>query len=470
MADEELCDRTARELASLARSGQASARELVEAHLGRIERLNGRLNAVVTVTAERAWERAAWLDEQMATVGPVGELHGLPVAHKDLLETAGVRTTFGSTLYAQNLPGTDHLVVERVRRAGAVMLGKTNTPEFGCGSQTHNRLFGATLNPYDTSRTCGGSSGGSAVALATGMVALADGSDMGGSLRNPASFCNVVGLRPSPGRVPDVPSRRAWFDLSVLGPMGRTVGDAALLLGVMAGPDLRAPRSLPEPGALFQGSLEADCAGVRVAFGGDLGGLCFQREVLAAFSPLRSVFEELGCDVEDAEPDLGGAETVFRVLRGWHLATTLADDVARGGEAVSPMVRENVAWGQAVTAQQLAWACERRSAIAQRVGDFLTRHQFLVLPVSQVLPFPVEQPWVAEIEGTAMPDYLGWMASCYYVSVLALPAASVPAGFSAEGLPFGVQIVGRPGDDLGVLRLAHAFEQATLAGLRRPAL
>lgn len=465
-AMDDLCELPAVDLAGLLRARRLSARELLDACLERIARTDPPLHALVTLAADRAAGEAAALDERIVREGPAGPLHGLPVAVKDLHDTAGIRTTRGSTLYRDHVPDRDALHVARMRDAGAVLVGKSNTPEFGAGSQTHNRLFGVTANPYDTSRTCGGSSGGSAVALTAGMVALADGSDMGGSLRNPASFCNVVGLRPSPGRIPEVPARDGWFDLSVPGPMARTVADVALLLGVLSGPDLRSPTALPaQP---VDGPLQRDLAGVRVAFGRDLGGLPFEREVLELHEAQREVLTGLGCEVTDAEPDLSGADEVFRVLRGWGMARALGRDVDRGGEDVAPMVRDNVGYGRTLSAADVAWAQEARTALVAAAGEFWARHEFLVLPVSQVLPFDVTQRWVHEIEGEPMPDYLAWMRSCYLITALRVPAAAVPVGFSRDGLPFGVQIVGRPGDDLGVLQLAHAVEQAAGATRHRP--
>ncbi|HEV7210048.1 MAG TPA: amidase [Mycobacteriales bacterium] len=467
--DNDLTFVSAVELAQRIRARELSAREVLTAHLARIEAVNPLLNAVVSLDAEGALRRAAELDEILIRSGPVGILHGLPVAHKDLLLTAGMRTTFGSPLYATFVPDRDALPAERMRLAGAVRVGKTNVPEFGAGSQTHNPVFGRTRNPYDPSLTCGGSSGGAAVALATGMVALADGSDMGGSLRNPASFCNVFGLRPTPGRVPNVPVKDAWFDLSVVGPMGRYAADAALLLAAISGPDPRDPLSLPEPGAsLLQAPLARDFRGVRVAWGADLGGLPFAAEVLAAFEATRPGVASLGVALSDAEPDLRGADEVFRVLRGWQMATTLAADVARAGPDLSPMVRENVAFGHTLTAADVAAAQQQRTAIVHRAGAFWAAHEFLLLPVSQVLPFDVETPWVGRIGEHSMPDYLGWMRSAYLISVLRVPAASVPAGFTAGGLPVGLQVIGRPGDDWGVLQFAHALEGVFQAGDRHP--
>lgn len=464
---DDLLLRPATELAGLLRERALSARELLEVSIARRNELDPVLNAVVVRDDERAWQRAAELDDAVLRTGPVGLLHGLPTAHKDLLDAEGLVTSFGSTLFAGNVARADSVLAARVRAAGAVRVGKTNTAELGAGSQTHNPLFGVTRNPYDPTRTPGGSSGGAAVALATGMVAVADGSDMGGSLRNPASFCNVVGLRPTPGRVPNVPSRDAWFDLSVLGPMGRRAADVLLLLAAVSGPDVRDPYAgwpqlAPQP-------LERDLSGVRAAWGGSLG-LPYEPAVLAASDRARAGVASLGLVLTDAEPSLRGADEVFRVLRGWHLATTIGDAVERAGDAVGPMVRGNVAYGRTVTATQLAAAQHRRTALLQQAAVFFADHDYLFLPVSQVLPFDADEPWVREIDGKAMPDYLGWMRSAYLVSVLRAPAASVPAGFTPDGLPVGLQVVGRPGDDVGVLQVAHALEQVFRAHERPPDL
>ena len=466
--DDDLLLRPATELAGLLRTRALSARELLAASLARADEVDPVLNAVVVRDDERARARAAELDEAVVRSGPVGPLHGLPTAHKDLLDAQGLVTSFGSTLFADNVARTDSVLAARVRAAGAVRIGKTNTAELGAGSQTHNPLFGVTRNPYDPTRTPGGSSGGAAAALATGMVAVADGTDAGGSMRNPASFCNVVGLRPSPGRIPFVPTRDAWFDLSVVGPMGRRAADVALLLAAVSGPDPRDPYatwpSLPVPA-----SLERDLSGVRAAWGGDLG-LPYEPAVLEAHDRARSGVASTGLVLTDAEPPLRGADEVFRVLRGWHMATTIGDAVERAGDAVGPMVRGNVAYGRTVTAAQLAAAQHRRTALLQGAARFFADHEYLFLPVSQVLPFDADEPWVREIDGVPMPDYLGWMRSAYLVSVLRVPAASVPAGFTPGGLPVGLQVVGRPGDDLGVLQVAHALEQVFRAHERAPDL
>jgi amidase len=466
---DDLCLLPAVELARRLRARELSARELLEASLARRDQVDGLLNAMVTRDDEGARARASELDEALVRTGPVGPLHGLPVAHKDLLPTAGMRTTFGSTLFADHVPAVDAVLAARVRAAGGVRVGKTNVPEFGAGSQTTNPVFGTTRNPYDPALTAGGSSGGAAVALATGMAALADGSDMGGSLRNPASFCGVFGLRPTPGRVPALPAVDAWFDLSVVGPMGRCAADAALLLQATAGPDLADPLALPEPGSVFGVPLERDLRGVRVAWGGTLG-LPFQAEVLDAFAAARPGVASLGVALTDAEPDVRGADEVFRVLRGWHMATTIGAAVERAGDAVGEVVRENIAYGRTVTADQLAAAVQRRTRLLAAAAEFFSEHDYLLMPVSQVLPFDAGTRWPREVAGVPMPDYLGWMRSAYLVSVLRVPAASVPVGASPQGLPVGLQVVGRPGDDLGVLRVAAALERVFADATRVPDL
>ena len=330
VSSEPLVFRTALELAAQLASRELSAVEVMRAFLGQIERINPLVNAIVTLRpAADLLAEAAAADRKLAAGEAIGPLHGLPIAIKDLSLTRGLRTTFGSPLYRNFVPTSDELYVERLRRAGAIIIGKTNTPEFGAGSQTFNALFGATRNPYDLTKTCGGSSGGAAVALACGMLPLADGTDLGGSLRNPASFCNVVGFRPSPGRVPRLHARPD-DTLGVHGPMARSVEDLALLLSVMAGPDSRDAQSLPEPGVVFRGSLERDFAGVRVAFSERLGRYPVEPAVTAVCSAARPIFAELGCEVVDAEPDFTGVDELFQTLRAAGYAAALGRDLERG--------------------------------------------------------------------------------------------------------------------------------------------
>jgi amidase len=453
---------TATELARLIRTRQVSAVEVLQAHLDRIEQVNPHVNAIVTLVAEQAMRAAEAADAALSSEGAAGPLHGVPVAHKDLVDTAGIRTTYGSPLFADHVPEQDDLIVQRLRAAGAVTVGKTNTPEFGTGSHTVNEVFGATRNPYDLSKSAGGSSGGAAVALATGMVPLADGSDMGGSLRNPASFCNVVGLRPTPGRVPDISDINAWYTLSVSGPMARTVEDVTLMLGVVAGFDRRSPYSIKE---VFAPEPEQGVAGLRVAWSPDLGGLPVDPRTAAVTATAPGVFERLGARVEQVELDLSDAEDAFRTYRAWNYLLVHGDKSGLG-----PNTAWNVEQGRKVTGADLARAERARSRLYQRMAAFFDTYDVLIAPVSQVPPFPIEHPHVSEINGQKLPDYLAWMRSAYWISVLHAPAASVPAGFTGDGLPVGVQIVGRPFEDARVLRVARAFEQATGHGLRRPPL
>src|SRR5215813_832827 len=464
----DLCFATAVELARRIRAREVSVTEVIQAHLAQIDRVNPKVNAIVTLTAERALDDAKAKDAALARGAATGPLFGLPIGHKDLVPTKGIRTTFGSPIYRDNVPSEDGLIIERLRAAGAVTLGKTNTPEFGAGSQTFNEVFGRTLNPYDPSKTCGGSSGGAAVALACGMVPIADGSDTGGSLRNPAAFCNVVGLRTSPGRVPVWPRELAWSALSVQGPMARTVADTALLLSAIAGPDPRSPIAIAEPGDRFRQSLQRDFRDVRVAWSRDLGGLPIDRRVTTTLEPQRKVLESLGCAVDDAEPDLHDAREIFQALRAFAFATRYGPMLAEHRHQMKETVIWNTEQGLKLTARELAEAEVSRTALYHRVREFMDRYEFLALPATQVPPFDVGQPYVTEIAGVLLPTYIDWMRACSDITVTGLPAISVPGGFTSDGLPVGLQIFGRHQDDWGVLQLAHAFEQATGLHRRRP--
>jgi amidase len=464
----DICLLSAIEMARLIRSGQLSAREVVSAHLEHIAAVNPKVNAIVTLADERAMQRALALDEALAAGESIGPLHGLPIAHKDLQLTKGMRTTFGSRILQDSVPEEDSLLVERVGRAGAVAVGKTNTPEFGAGSQTFNEVFGATRNPYDLTKTCGGSSGGAAVALACNMLPIADGSDMGGSLRNPASFCSVVGLRPSPGRVPVWPAPLAWSILSVDGPMARTVSDVAFFLSAIAGPDPRSPIALPEPGKTFAAPLDRDFKGVRVAWWRDLGGLPVDARVQQATNHQRPIFESLGCIVEEAEPDFNGADEVFKILRAWAFSVRLDDLAKKHPGLMKATILQELERGNRLTARELGKAEIKHAEIYHRMRQFMQRYEFFVLPVSQVLPFDVQQEYVAEIAGVRLVSYIDWMQSCYYISTVGNPALSVPCEFSAEGLPVGIQIVGRHNADWELLQMGFAFEQARNLPRRAP--
>jgi len=468
MTASELCFLKATEMRRLLWDREVSARDLMAAHLAQIERVNPRVNAIVTLLPEAAMEQAAAADERQARGEPLGPLHGLPIAHKDLVPTKGIRTTFGSPIYRDFVPDEDALLVERLRAAGAITIGKTNTPEFGAGSQTFNEVFGATPNPYDTTKTCGGSSGGAAVALACGMLPIADGSDTGGSLRNPANFCNVVGFRTSPGRVPVWPSEAGWFPLSVQGPMARTVEDAALMLSAIAGPDDRSPIAISEPGDVFAGPLERDFKGTRIAWSRDFGDLPVDPAVTAAIDAQRPAFESLGCEIVDGEPDFRDADEAFKVWRAWRFELKFRDLIQTHRDQLKQTIVWNAEEGAKLTGPQISRAELKRTQLYHRIREFMRDVEFLIFPVSQVPPFDVTQPFVSEINGVKMATYIDWMKSCYYISATGLPAISVPCGFTPDGLPVGVQIVGRHQDDLGVLQLAYAFEQATQTWKRRP--
>jgi amidase len=458
--------RTASELAAGLREGAFSAREVMEAHLGRIEAVNPRVNAIVTlVEPEQALAAADAADARRARGEPLGVLHGLPWAVKDLEETAGLRTTYGSPLFAGHVPEADSLMVARLKRAGAIVIGKTNTPEHGAGSQTFNRVFGVTRNPYDLARTPGGSSGGAAAAVAAGMVPLADGSDLGASVRNPAAFCNLVGLRPTAGRLPDPGPGDLWSPLGVLGPIGRSVDDLALFLQAAAGPHPGDPLSLADPPETFAADLRSDPRGLRIAWSRDLGGLPVDPEITRVLEAQRATFTALGCVVEDAEPDFAGADEAFETLRalGYCAFAHLLDDL-------KPDLAQNVQVGLALTGPQVARGLALRTEQFQRMAGLLERYDALAAPVTQLPPFPVEVEWPREVAGMGMHTYIEWIRSCSRISVTAHPAMSVPAGFTADGLPVGLQLVGRHRGELALLRLARAFTEATGLHERAPVM
>ncbi|MBN2517182.1 MAG: amidase [Deltaproteobacteria bacterium] len=466
----EICFLQAHELVSLIRGKKISATEVMEAHLSHIEKINPKVNAIVTLLPEIAMQQAKIADEMVAQDKEVGPLHGLPIAHKDLVLTKGIRTTFGSPIFADFIPDEDGLIVERLRKAGALTIGKTNTPEFGAGSQTYNEVFGETLNPYDITKTCGGSSGGAAVALACGMLPIADGSDMGGSLRNPASYCNVVGFRPSPGRVPLWPDLVGWSPLLVEGPMARTVKDAALMLSAIAGPDARSPISITEPGSLFQRPLNRDFKGVRIAWSRSLGGLPVDPQVTAVIEEKRHVFESLGCVTEDIEPNFEGADEAFKVWRAWRVELGFAELLEEYRNVIKDTVIWNIEEGIKLSGPQIGAAERKRTDLYHRIRKLMETYEYLVLPVSQVPPFDVKERYVRKINGQVMETYIDWMKSCYYISAIGNPAISVPCGFTPDGLPIGVQIVGRHQNDFSLLQLAYAFEQETEFWKQKPSV
>jgi amidase len=470
MDSKSICDMTALQMRAEIAAGHLSARQAVLAHLAAIEARNPAINAIVTLDAEGALRQADAADAAQAARKPLGLLHGLPVAHKDCFLTAGMRTTHGSPVHRDFIPERSSLPVTRQRQAGAITLGKTNLPEFSAGSHTFNPVFGATRNPYDLSRTPGGSSGGAAAALAARMLPLADGTDMGGSLRNPASFCNVVGLRPSPGRVPNWPSATPYNMLSVAGPMARTVADAALMLAALAGPDARDPLSIEQDPARFAGSLERDFAGTRIACALSWGGLPVEPAVLQAVQAQLPVFGQLGCEVEEACPDFGDADGAFHALRAQLFAIQQGETLRGHRDQIKQTVIWNTELGLNQPVAALIAAERERAALFERMHAFMQKYEFMIGVVSQVAPFAVETEYPAEIAGTPMRNYIDWMRSSCCITMTGHPAISVPCGFTAQGLPVGLQIVGRYRDEWGVLQLAHAFEQATQFWKQAPKL
>jgi len=447
----------ARELAHLVRTGQLSAREVMAAHLDRIARFNPILNAIVSkLDDERCLALADEADRVLRRGADVGPLHGLPFAFKDLEPAVGFPATSGSPIFRGFQPGEDSALVTRLRSAGVVAIGKTNVPEFGMGSHTYNRVFGTTRNPYDLTRTAGGSSGGAGAALAAGLLPLADGSDLGGSLRNPANFNNIVALRPTVGMVPADPPPAPLPELSVKGPMARSVDDLALLFEVMSGRTI--------------GALERDMTGTRVAWSVDLGVLPVDRDVRTVLEASRHVLEDIGCVVCDDRPDLSAADDVFLTIRRRRTWLTFGDLLVRHRDEMKPEAIEEIEMGGSISDNALAAAIAEHDRLKQQVAAFFERYDYLACAVNQVPPFDADLDWPHSIDGMAMDHYVSWMKSAYWISATTSPSVSVPAGFTHDGLPVGLQLVAAPGRDVELLRLAHAFEQATGFGRIRPPL
>jgi len=462
---------SARELAARLASRDVSAREVMTAHLAQIARVNPAINAIVAKLPDEACLGLAdEADAQAAAGQALGPLHGLPIAFKDLHDAKGFVCTRGSAIYRTHVSTSDALVVERLRRAGAIAIGKTNVPEFGLGSHTYNAVYGTTRNPYDLTKSAGGSSGGAGAALAAGLLPIADGSDLGGSLRNPANFNNVVALRPSVGLVPTAPDPFPRLGFGVNGPMARSVADIAFLLRVMAGPDPRDPGCEASDPSVFGHSLERNLRGLRVAWAPDLGGLPLDSRVRTVLDAQRATFEALGCIVDDACPDLTAADDIFLTIRRWRTAAIYGPLLALHRDTMKPELIQEIEAGAALRGSDVAVAMLRHAQLLERMRRFFDSHTVLVCAVNQVPPFDADLRWPTSVAGVAMEHYVAWMRSAYWISATFGPALSVPAGFTSEGLPVGMQIVGRFRDDLTVLQVGHAFEQATGVGRRRPSI
>jgi amidase len=451
----ELCDLPAIELRRLIGTRQISPVELLAACRARTEQINPAVNAIVATCWERALAEARRAEEAVARGETLGPLHGLPVGIKDLELTEGLRTTFGSPQFRDFVPEADERLVAAIRQAGGIVVGKTNTPEFGAGANTVNPVYGATGNPFDPAKTCAGSSGGSAVALATGMVPLATGSDMGGSLRNPAAYCGIAGFRPSPGVVPSELRLLGWSPLAVNGPMGRTVADVALLFKAVAAVDPRDPLSAALPAPATE---PVDLASLRVAISEDLGFAPLQDDMRATFRSAMAQIRGVFAVAEDRDPDMAGADEAFEGARALAFLAAHADTHARDPDLLGPNVRANVEQALAMSARDAARALALQTAIYRRFQGFMEGWDVLICPAMPVPPFPHAQLYVAEIDGLRLRTYFHWLALAYGLTLTACPVVCIPCGRDPTGMPFGISICGRRGGDGRVLAVAAALE------------
>lgn len=465
----DICYMKANELAARIKRKELSVVDVMTAYFDRIEAVNPKVNAIVAmIPREEAMKLARQADADMAAGKPVGKLHGLPWAVKDTEDVVGFPTTKGAIPFKNYFPKEDSLVVERLRAAGALFIGKTNTPEFAAGSNTINPVYGATRNAYDLTKTVGGSTGGGAVAVVTGMLPMADGSDTGGSCRNPGAWSNIIGFRPSMGRVPFDYPVGSFLRLPTVGPMARTAEEAGYLLSVMAGRDYRDPISHLDDPAMFARPLDRDFKGTMVAWTPNLGYLEVEKEIVDVTATALPHLKNIGCTIDNAHPDMPEVFDTNRTLRGLIFAFQLAALTADQRKQIKQSVQWDAAQGEKLTGMDVALAEYKRANITRNINKFMEKYEFLVLPVTQVAPFKVELEYPTEINGKKMKSYLEWMEILYAITLTGLPAISVPVGFNKEGLPLGLQIVGRRNDDLGVLQLAHAFEKATKVYERRP--
>lgn len=460
---------TARDVAKSIRKREVSSREVVKSYLAQIERVNPDVNAIVSLDIEKALKEADKADAKIAKGHITSPFLGLPIAIKDTHDAKGFPTTFGSVPLRDNIVNEDDLIVERLKNAGAFVIGKTNTPEFAAGSHTFNEIFGLTRNPYNLDRSAGGSSGGAASAIATGMLPFADGSDIGGSLRNPAAFNNVVGFRPSPGRIPEYPKKAPYSPLGVQGPITRDVKDAAFMMSILAGPDSRSPISIEERGDIFLSEFEKSISQYRIAWSADFeGAIPVDPDVQSNILKQVKVFEDLGCQVEEVCPDFTEADEAFHTFRAWELELSYNDLVNQFPDLIKPSFIKNFNKGLQLQGVEIGRSERLRSKLYHRMRSFFDKYDALILPVTQVPPFDADLEYPKQIAGTHMKTYMDWMRSCYYVSICGNPALSVPGGFTSDGLPIGMQIVGPHRGDYKVLQIGYAHEQATGFGKRRP--
>jgi len=468
-AEDALHWRDASDLANDIRTRRLSSVEVVAMFLDRIEELDRHYNAFLSVMARsEALALAGQADAAVARGDALGPLHGLPVAVKDLMDVRGLPTTHGTTVHGA-IAEHDSLLAENLRAAGAIIIGKTNTPEHGLGTLTVNRLGPPTLNPWDPTRHAGGSSGGAGAALAAGMLPIADGSDSGGSIRYPASFCNLVGLRPTPGRVPTGRIGDAWSPHGVLGPMARNARDAGLLLAAMSGFDRRAPLSVGAPKEAYADIRPAELRGLRVAWTADFGGLPIDPEVQQVLAGFRETLVALGAHVEDVAFEADRIDECWEIVEMLNFHASCGEDVARFRDSLRTDLVRNVDQGSSLTAARINWAFTERTNIFRRTARLLERFDVLAGPATPVFAPPADCDWVAEIDGTTFDRYFLWQRCACRITMTAHPAISVPAGFSASGLPIGLQLVGRYRDEAGLLGYAAALEEVTGFVRRRPA-
>jgi amidase len=470
----EPCELTAVEARRLIGTKQLSSSELLESCIGRIESVDHAVNAMVSRDFERARATAKAADVSTMRGDTLPPLHGLPIGIKDLEVTKDLLTTFGSPLFANNIPAADERVVAAVRRAGAIVVGKTNTPEFGAGANTRNAVFGATVNPFDQSKSCAGSSGGSAVALATGMVPLCTGSDTGGSLRNPAAFCGIVGFRPSPGVVPSERRPHGWSGLPVVGPMARTVADTCLLLGAMTGDDAADPLATTVHGATvrragdFYPPAPIDLSRLRVALTPDFGFAPTEKHIASVFAEKTGLFRHTFAHAEEATPDCSGTDEAFEILRALSFVGAHLDKVRKTPGQIGPNVSANIAEGLRYNAEDIARGFSLQTALYGRWQSFFQNHDVILTPAITISPRSWRELYPAEIDGAPTRTYFHWLAMAYAVTVVGHPAISLPVGMDRNGMPFGLQIVGPRGGDALVLRVAAELEKL-LAGDPRTA-
>lgn len=455
--------------AEMIASAEISSTELLNAHLKAIESLNDQVNAICTLDVNNALSKAKWLDNLSAKGHSAGPLHGLVIGIKDTHLTKGIRTTFGSPIYRDLIPNQSQLHVKLLENAGAVVIGKTNVPELAAGSQTTNPVFGSTKNPYDLTKTVGGSSGGAAAALACGMVSLADGSDMGGSIRNPASFCNLFGLRPTPGLVPRHPVKDPWNNLSVTGPIARNAKDLGLLLSVLAQWSPLDPLSKKGANVIYHPSnwvYRND--NFKIAASPDLGFLPIEPEVRSLFEDCVTRLRAEGIAVNDDAPSLKSADTVFKVLRGYTFAGTYENEYLKFKHLINNDIVKNIEYGLGLSALDIYKARTVQGELFSSMNKFLDNNDVLLMPTVQTLPFDVNLRFPTQIDGIEMETYIDWMASCYLLSILNMPIVSIPVGISRNGLPFGVQAIGKPGTEYSLLMLSDRLDAIFKMSLKQP--